>query len=89
MKVGLQFVLVEEYFFGFFFDVRSTFKGRFRLILVITREQLCLKIIVIESRMHGDHEELKILFQNCLISSRFNRKLSYKKKEHLFIEKIS
>ena len=33
-------------------------------------------MIVIESRMKGDHEELTIFLQKCLISSRFNQKLS-------------
>ena len=29
--------------------------------------------------MQGDHEELEILLQKCLISLRFNQKLSLKK----------
>ena len=43
-------------------------------------------MIAIESRMQGDHKELKILHQNCIIASRFNRKLSNKEEEHLFIQ---
>ena len=31
VKIGLQIAWIEEYFFGFFFDVRSMFKGRFRV----------------------------------------------------------
>ena len=49
------------------------------------RDQSCLNIIAIESRMEGDHEELKILLQNYLISSRFNQKLSYKDEEDDFL----
>ena len=52
-------------------------------------DQPCLNMIAIESRMQGDHEELKILLQNLLIASRFNRKFSLQGEEHLFIEKIS
>ena len=33
-------------------------------------------MIAIESRMQGDHDELKILLQKCLISSHFNQKFS-------------
>ena len=33
-------------------------------------------MIALESRTQGNHEELKILLQKCLISSRFNQKLS-------------
>ena len=40
------------------------------------RDQYCLNMIAIESRVQGDHEELNILIQNCLTSSRFNQKLS-------------
>ena len=36
--------------------------------------------------MQGNHEELEILPQKCLIYSRFNQKLSLKKGEHRFIE---
>ena len=43
-------------------------------------------MITIESRTHGDHEELKILLENFLISSGFNRKLCLQREEHLFIE---
>ena len=43
-------------------------------------------MISIESIFQGDHIELKILLQNRLISSRFNRKLSLQREEHLFIE---
>ena len=36
--------------------------------------------------MQENHEEVEILLQKCLISSRFNQKLSFKKREHRFIE---
>ena len=29
-------------------------------------DQSCLNMIAIESRMHGDHEELNILLQKCM-----------------------
>ena len=64
-------------------------KGRFRLILATISDQSYLNMIAIESRTQGDHEELKILLQNCFISSRFNRKLSLQREEHLFIEKLT
>ena len=89
VKIRLQIISIEVYFSGFFFGVRSTFKGRFRSILATIRDQSFLNMIAIESRFQGDHEELKILLQNYLISSRFYRKLSYKEEEHLFIEKLA
>ena len=46
-------------------------------------------MIKIESRTQGDHEELNILLQNCLIASLFNQKLVYKENEQLFIENFS
>ena len=36
--------------------------------------------------MQGNHEEVEIFLQKCLISSRLNQKLSLKKGEHRFIE---
>ena len=83
----LQIASIEVYFSGFFFGVRLAFKGRFRSIFVKIRDQSCLNMIAIESRTQGDHKELKILLQNRLISSPFNRKLSLQREEHLFIEK--
>ena len=53
------------------------------------RDQSCLNPIGIESRMYRDHEELKILLQNCLNSSRFNEELRYKVRTSLFIKEIS
>ena len=75
-KIRLQIASIEVYFLGFFFGVHSAFKGRFRSILAMIRDQSCLNIIAIESKTQGDHEELNILLQNYLISSRFNQKLS-------------
>ena len=60
-EIGLQIMLIEVYFSGFFFDVRSEFKGRFRSILAMIRDQSCRNMIAIESRTQGDHKELKIL----------------------------
>ena len=52
------------------------------------RDQSCLIRIAIESRMQVDHEELKILLQNCLISSRFNEKLGLQRKNMAFNRKF-
>ena len=38
--------------------------------------------------MQGDHEELKILLQNCSISSRFNPKLGLQRKNIGFYKKF-
>ena len=38
--------------------------------------------------MQGDHEELKILLQNHLISSRFNKKLGLQRKNLGFYRKF-
>ena len=40
------------------------------------RDQYCFNLIAIESRIQGDHKELKFFLQKCLISSRFNQKMS-------------
>ena len=79
-NIRLQITSIEVYFSAFFFVVRLAFKGRFQSMLAIIRDQLCLNMIAIEFRTQGDHKELRILLQNWLISSRFNRKLSYKEK---------
>ena len=55
-KIRLQIDSIEEYFSGFFFDVRLVFKGRFLSILAMTCDQSCLNLIIIESRMQGYHE---------------------------------
>ena len=68
--------LIEEYFFDFFSDVRLAFKGRIQPFLIMIHGQSCLNMITIESTMQGDHKELKIMFQKCLISSHFNQKFS-------------
>ena len=60
------------------------FKGQFRSILATIRDQSHLNIIAIESRTHGDHDELEILLQKCVISSRFNQKLSYKERTSIY-----
>ena len=52
------------------------------------RDQSCLNMIEIESRIQEDHEELKILLQNCLISSRFNQKLGLERKNMGFYKKF-
>ena len=82
MKIVFQIASIEEYLSDFFFDVHSAFKGQIQPFLTMIREQSCLNIIAIESRMQGDQEKLEILLQKCLISSRFNQKLSLKREEH-------
>ena len=46
-------------------------------------------MIAIESRMQGDHDELKSLLKKCLISSCFIQKFSLKRRDHQFIDKSS
>ena len=64
--------------------MRSAFKGRFRSILAMIRDQSCLLRIAIESRMQVDHKDFKILVQNFLISLRFNQKLGLQRKNMAF-----
>ena len=52
------------------------------------RDQSCVNVIAIESRMQGYHEELKILLQNRLIASRFNKKLGLQMKNMGFYKKF-
>ena len=42
----------------------------------------------IKSRTQGDHAKLKILLQNCLISSRFNQELGLQMKNIGFYKKF-
>ena len=42
--------------------------------------QSCHNMITIKSRTQGDNEELKIMLEKCLISSRFNQEFSLKEK---------
>ena len=79
-KIRIQIASIEVYLLGFFFNVCSAFTGRFQSILAMIRDESYLNMIAIEFRMQGDHEELKILLQNLLISSRFNQKLGLQRK---------
>ena len=45
-------------------------------------------MIAIESRMQGNHEELKILLQNFLISSRFDQNIGLQGKNIGFYRKF-
>ena len=48
MKIRVQITSIEVYLLGFFFGVRSTFKGRFRSILATIRDQsfLCANLML-------------------------------------------
>ena len=70
--------MIEEYFSGFVFDVRSAFKGRFRSFSCKKSWLSCFNWCGIESRKQEDHEELMIFLQNHLIYSLFDQKLRYK-----------
>ena len=88
MKIGLEIALIGVYLTGLFFDVCLAFKGRNRSNVATICDQSCLNLIGIDSRTQGDHEELKNLLQNCLVSSRFNQELRYKEVEHRFTKEI-
>ena len=75
MKIWLQFALIEEYFFDFVFDVRSTFKGRFCSFSCNNSWLSWFNGCRIESKKDENHDELKIFLQNHLISSWFDQKL--------------
>ena len=51
------------------------------------RDQSCLNPIGVESSMQRDHDELKIMLQNCLISSGFNQELPEEENTSVFIKK--
>ena len=70
MKIWLQFTRIEEYLLGFFLGVHLMFKGRIRSNQAMNHDESCLNLIAIESRMQGNHDELKICLQNFLIASR-------------------
>ena len=69
-KIRLQIVSIEVYLIGFFFGVRSALNGRIQSNLATIRDQSYINWIEIESIRQGDHEKLKILLQNHLVSSR-------------------
>ena len=75
MKIRFQIASIAVNLIGFFFGVRLAFKGRIRSIIATICDQSCLNLIGIDSRTQGDHEELKILLQNYIISSPFNQEL--------------
>ena len=52
------------------------------------RDESCLNMLAIEFRMQGDHEEVNIFLQNCLISSRFNQKLGLQRNNMGFYRKF-
>ena len=52
-KIRLQIASIEVHLIGFFFGIRSTFKGRIRSILAMIHDQSCLNLIGIESRTQG------------------------------------
>ena len=89
----LQIASIEVYFFGFFFGVCSTFKGRFRSILATISDQSCLNMIAIELERGGGGGggsrrtydfTLKMLIFSC-----FNQKLSYKERRTSIYRKIN
>ena len=88
VKIRLQILSIEVYLLGFFFGVCSALKGRFRSILAMIHDQSSFNMIEIESRVQGDHEKFKILLQNRLIFSRFNRKLGLQRKNIGFYRKF-
>ena len=81
-------MLIEVYLIGLFFSVRSVFKGRIGSNLAMIRDLSCLNWITIKSRIQGDHEELRILLKNRLISSRFNQELLKRREDINFSRKI-
>ena len=87
MKIGLQIVSIEVNLLGFFIGIRSTFKGRIRSNLETIRDQSPLDWIAIKSRTRGNHEELKISFQNFLIASRLIKSADTKREEHHFYKR--
>ena len=92
MKIWLQFVLIEEYFLDFLFGVRLAFKGRFRSILAMIRDQSCLNMIAFESNawgsqktnigMHGNALEFAPKFLNLFT---IQSKVEFTKEEHRFL----
>ena len=78
MKIVLQIALIAPYLSGFLFNVHSTFKGRIHPFLEMISDEYFLNLIIIESTIQGNHEELEIFLQKCLISSCFKRKLCLK-----------
>ena len=88
-KIELQITLIAMYLSDSFFVVRLAFKGQIQTFSRNISWLTCLNLWAIESRTQENHEELKIFLQKCLISSRFNQKLHFKKREHRFIEKSS
>ena len=76
------------YFSGFYFNVRSAFKGRFRSILATIRDQFCLNMIRIESKMQEDHEELKIIAPKLLNFFTIQSKVKFTEREHPFYRKF-
>ena len=60
-------------------------KGRIRSNQAIIRYQSYFNIVGIESRTDEDHEEVNILLQNHLISSRFNQELGHIRRASIFI----
>ena len=88
VNIWHQFTLIEVYFLDLFVGMRLAFKGKFRSILAMIRDQSCLNMIATESAMQGDHKELMNLLQNCLIFSGFNRKLGLQRKNIGFYRKF-
>ena len=60
-----------------------------RSIQAMIRDPSCLNSIGIDSKMQEDCEELKIMLQNCLISSRFNQELSLQRERTPFYRRMS
>ena len=68
-------------------DVRRS-RGEFDRI----RRLITMNPTSIGSRLSlraGDHDEVKIFLQNCLVASRFNQKLREEERIHPFLKKNS
>ena len=85
-KLSFKLLWLRSLSFGSFFVVLSAFNGKIQTFSRNNSWLTCLNSCTIESTTKEKHEELKIFLQKHLISSCFNQKLSFREREHRFIE---
>ena len=86
MIIRLQIASIEVYVIGFFFCVRSAFKGRIQSNLATIRDQSRLNWITTESRMRGSRRTQDFA-QKLLNLFTIQSRVEVYKEEHYFYRK--
>ena len=84
--MGLQFLWIEANLLGFFLADVGNSTGKFDKI----KEEFAINLapIALQSSLNGggDHDELKIFLEICLVPSRIDQKLKFQREKTLLFK---